>query len=185
MNGNCLTGDVMVCDGTGGDKVIGNLMAGDSVLTLGNDFQCTPNHLVLVDGKWVPAVTVSREKISKVLKMNRWEEIPGVGMHNNAHLVKVVAHIRKNSTGEIRRCETEEVLEHNADKPTVFNWKENNYSCDCNRELFFERAVGKEIDDDTCSHGRFSVNLENPITGEFYEGEREDPRFQSWDESEQ
>ncbi len=30
-----------------------------------------------------------------------------------------------------------------------FMWEEGNYSCDCNRHLFFERAVGNEPDWDT------------------------------------
>ena len=36
------------------------------------------------------------------------------------------------------------------------------------RELFFERSAGNEIETEECSDGRFSVNLENPVTGEIY-----------------
>jgi len=82
--------------------------------------------------------------------------------------VRAIAHIRKNETGEIRQYETHEILADGEGFPSVFNWEENNYSCDCNRELFFERAAGNEIETEECSDGRFSVNLENPVTGEIY-----------------
>ncbi|HEX9812083.1 MAG TPA: hypothetical protein VGA88_08365 [Burkholderiales bacterium] len=34
------------------------------------------------------------------------------------------------------------------DGGSVFLWTEGNYGCDCNRHLFFERAFGREPDDD-------------------------------------
>ena len=102
--------------------------------------------------------------------MNKWEEIKKAPPHDKVRWVKVIAHIRKNSTGEVRQYETHEILGEGKDKPNNFNWAENNYSCDCNREIFFERAIGKEIEDEDndCGHGGFSVNLQNPVTGEFY-----------------
>ena len=39
-----------------------------------------------------------------------------------------------------------------------YMWEEGNYSCDCNREMFFERAGGKEVDA-TCSEGRYEAKL--------------------------
>lgn len=63
--------------------------------------------------------------------------------------------IRKNSDGEVRLCtvdsDWEEILE--------WEWTENDYGCDCNREIFFERSGGKvyeEIETE-CSEGRFSA----------------------------
>lgn len=40
-----------------------------------------------------------------------------------------------------------------------FNWEEGNYACDCNRELFFERAKGNDpyLDSTHCSENRFSI----------------------------
>ena len=40
-----------------------------------------------------------------------------------------------------------------------FQWSENNYSCDCNRRLFFERAGGREPEEHEmpCGEGRFLV----------------------------
>lgn len=45
--------------------------------------------------------------------------------------------IRNNSTGEVR-------LYRDSYPWNEFQWMENNYSCDCNRHLFFERAGGKD-----------------------------------------
>lgn len=88
--------------------------------------------------------------------------------------VKVIAHIRNNITGEVREYLTDEVLHEGDEHPSVFNWKENNYSCDCNRGLFFEYALMNDMDEaekrggGKCGEGGFSVNLQNPVTGEIY-----------------
>lgn len=83
-------------------------------------------------------------------------------------LVRCIAHIRNNETGEVRKHESTEILEDDHELPSIFNWAENNFKCDCNREIFFERAAGAEIENEKCSDGRFSVNLENPANGEIY-----------------
>lgn len=43
-------------------------------------------------------------------------------------------------------------------------WAYGNYSCDCNRELFFLRASGgdPDISDVQCSDGRFTVEIDAP-----------------------
>lgn len=96
-------------------------------------------------------------------------EVVDIPTHRLEHAkwVKAIAHIRKNETGEVRQYPTDEILEDGADHPITFNWAENNYSCDCNREIFFESAGGKECVPE-CGDGRFAVNLQNPVTGEFY-----------------
>ena len=101
--------------------------------------------------------------------MDNWQTVE-IKTHplKNARWVRCVARIRKNATGEVRRYETDEILEDGETHPSVFKWEENNFSCDCNRELFFERSAGNEIETEECSDGRFSVNLENPVTGEIY-----------------
>lgn len=38
-----------------------------------------------------------------------------------------------------------------------YMWAFGNYACDCNRHLFFERALGNEPDDETCGHGAYEV----------------------------
>lgn len=48
----------------------------------------------------------------------------------------------------------------------TFWFEEGNASCDCNRELFFVRALGvDEPDDIDCSNGRFSVRISNSDSG--------------------
>jgi hypothetical protein len=83
--------------------------------------------------------------------------------------VECIAEIRNNETGEIREYETEELLETFSATPSVSNWTEGNYSCDCNRKLFFQRA-GNEKEDAIveCSHDKFSVNLKNKKDGITY-----------------
>ncbi len=63
--------------------------------------------------------------------------------------------ITDNATGETVLCEL----------PGEFDsylWDEGNYSCDCNREIFFRRAKGEEVDSNEvfCSEGRFSYREE-------------------------
>lgn len=88
--------------------------------------------------------------------------------------VRCVAHIRNNKTGEVRKYETDELLVDGAVHPDTHVWEEGNYSCDCNREIFFGRAngvdVGVEVDYNvkSCTSGLYSVNLENPVNGEVY-----------------
>jgi hypothetical protein len=43
-----------------------------------------------------------------------------------------------------------------------YMWSMGNYSCQCNRALFFERNGGSEITEDDeaeCGHGAFSVRI--------------------------
>jgi hypothetical protein len=90
---------------------------------------------------------------------------------DNCIWVECIAEIRNNETGEIRECETHEILEIGSEHPSVFNWEENNFSCDCNRRLFFKRANNEEIEDDwniECSDGKFSVNLKNKKDDKVY-----------------
>ncbi len=94
--------------------------------------------------------------------------------------VEIIAEIRNNLTGEIRLYMTEGIMEEGDDHPHTFIWEEGNYSCDCNREIFFFRAGGERAPDEesACTDDRYSVNLVNPITGkafydEFRNGQRE------------
>ena len=57
--------------------------------------------------------------------------------------------ITNNATGETVLCTFPGEFDD-------FLWEEGNYSCDCNREIFFQRAKGKEVDDACCGEGRFS-----------------------------
>lgn len=70
------------------------------------------------------------------------------------------AHVRKNATGEVRAyrfdMEWQEPDDHSSG--SIYGWKEGNFSCDCNRELFFLRADDEdEPDEPECGETRFSV----------------------------
>ncbi len=86
----------------------------------------------------------------------------------------IIAEIRHNITGEIRKYESNEILYDGAKFPPVFNWEENNYSCDCNRHMFFKLVNNEEIEEDDeieCSNGKYSVNLRDKLTNEIYYSE--------------
>ena len=104
--------------------------------------------------------------------MKDWIEVKKEN-HPNSTWVKCIAEIRKNDTGEIVEYETDEILEKGDEHPSVFNWEENNYSCDCNRSLFFKEAKNIKVSDEEfdsleCSNGKYSVNLKNKKDGKFY-----------------
>ena len=83
--------------------------------------------------------------------------------------VRVTARIRDNATGEVREYGTDEILENGEETPNDFGWAEGNYSCDCNRHLFFARAFGEEENREReCSDDKFSVQLVNPSSGVVY-----------------
>ena len=91
--------------------------------------------------------------------------------NDNCIWAECIAEIKNNETSEIREYETHEILEIGGEHPSVFNWEENNFSCDCNRRLFFKRANNEETEDDCnaeCSDGKFSVNLKNKKDGKVY-----------------
>jgi len=96
----------------------------------------------------------------------KWDE---ERMHGKGVFVDAVARIRKNETGEIQESEEYLHLLEGDSSPRTFIWEDGNYGCDCNRELFFERAKGNgNFDQEECSEGRFSVNLVNPRNGEVF-----------------
>jgi len=87
--------------------------------------------------------------------------------------VEVIAEIRENNTGEVREYSCHEILDVNGNEtfPDVFNWEENNNSCDCNRRVYFKRANDELKDSDwdiDCSDGLYSVNLKNAKDGVIY-----------------
>ena len=90
-------------------------------------------------------------------------------IENGDTWVKIIALIRNNETKEIREHEDEVWWDYNEpyeDFPSDFIWRDGNYSCDCNRHLFFQRAKGENEDDAECGEEKYSVNLKNPKNGE-------------------
>lgn len=63
--------------------------------------------------------------------------------------------IRRNSDGVIRMVDG-----GNWNDCGEYMWVDGNYSCDCNRHLYFERAAGTELDWDDggeCGETRYSA----------------------------
>ena len=65
--------------------------------------------------------------------------------------IPCIAQIRRNSDGLTRNWET--------DFSGEYLWSEGNYSCDCNRALFFGYAEGGEGDECPCGDGGYSVRI--------------------------
>lgn len=87
--------------------------------------------------------------------------------------VKCIVEIRNNSTSEVREYETDSILKNGEKHPSTFIWEDDNYACDCNRELFFRYANDEEVSDEEfdnleCSEKRYSVNLKNKKDGKTY-----------------
>lgn len=60
--------------------------------------------------------------------------------------MKAIFTLRRNSDS------VERVLPHENEWRDAYLWADGNYSCDCNRHLFFERSSGNdpEVDSGTC-----------------------------------
>lgn len=74
--------------------------------------------------------------------------------------------IRRDADGVVREYRVEEL---NWEDHSEYLWTEGSFGCDCNLELFFERAAGNKIEDEVlrCGNHRFtaiSVLLPNGIT---------------------
>lgn len=85
--------------------------------------------------------------------------------------VEVIAQIMHVETATVREYKTHEIFTYGEAHPSTFNWAENNFSCDCNRSLFFYRAVGEEEpenENQQCTDGQYLVKLVNPVDGKIY-----------------
>ena len=109
--------------------------------------------------------------------MEEWIHVKKLPPHDKIDWIRIIAVIRENASGEIRERETDGILDENG--PSIFIWEDGNYSCDCNRYLFFtygdeddELREVKELllgdDGAECGHERYSVNLKNPVTGKIF-----------------
>lgn len=59
-------------------------------------------------------------------------------------------------------------------EPCIYIWEEGNYSCDCNRSLFWHREQGLIINDEyvPCSEGEYKVSIYRADNGALIYGER-------------
>lgn len=110
---------------------------------------------------------------TKPLYADKWMQKYTPPPHDVYWLVCVTVRIKDTETGEVRERYTDLPLEGDATHPDTFNWKENNFSCDCNRHLFF---TNWESDTDMpCGKSRYLANLINPVDGKIFYQEFDDP----------
>jgi len=80
--------------------------------------------------------------------------------------------IKDMRTGQtVQLTEPDEKIDEDNGWPP-FIWEEGNYSCDCNREIYFNRAQGIEIDitKPLCGHSRYRVKIEQAGMETYDEG---------------
>lgn len=71
--------------------------------------------------------------------------------------------IKNVSTSEIRTYEDT----FDDDVIVYYQFSDGNYSCDCNRELFFKRVAGEVVNwNRVCSDGDYLVHITNTETGD-------------------
>lgn len=101
-----------------------------------------------------------------------WREVEVDGRYGDTKWVEIRVRVQQNATGKIREFNQQAVFDTDESMPSLYIWKHGNYACDCNRELMFNRFkepdVPKAEPEPTCSYGRYSVQLLNPMTGEIF-----------------
>jgi hypothetical protein len=105
--------------------------------------------------------------------MEEWEEV-NVPTHQikGGKWVATVVEIRDNATGVVREYQDESILMDDEEAPDSYIWEEGNYSCDCNRRLFFLRAANEDEDFGiNCGDGAYAVRVRNKQNGRVFYSE--------------
>ena len=90
-----------------------------------------------------------------------WMETEEVSDERN---IPVTVRIIRMADGEA--VEYADTLYQTDDYDGTFIWSEGNFSCDCNRHSFFQRALNLPEDDDVpCSEGKYMVDWIKDETG--------------------
>lgn len=102
--------------------------------------------------------------------VNGWRVyVPDFEAHRSSLWVCEGVRIRDNATGEVRPYEGHTIVDAYGETPSDFMWADGNYSCDCNRRLFFRRAGGEDDEDGiVCGDGAYSVQVFNPVDGRVF-----------------
>jgi hypothetical protein len=81
--------------------------------------------------------------------------------HDTSEWVKIELRIKDKETGEIRSLITDGIWSDEDDEVSTFIYSEGNFSCDCNRFLFFNEAAGIDNEDTKteCGDVKFLVNI--------------------------
>lgn len=80
--------------------------------------------------------------------------------------IPCLVYIRRNTDGEVR-CYDNLEWHDDSDYPD-FIWSEGNYACDCNRALFFARAIGEDDPERSCGDSAFSLRITDVGGKELY-----------------
>jgi len=91
-------------------------------------------------------------------------------MIEKSETVHYTVEIKEVATGKISLCPYEDEWQG-----VVFMWESGNYSCDCNREIFFRAGAGltplPEDDENKCGNSRYLVRITNKETKEIVHDE--------------
>jgi len=80
--------------------------------------------------------------------------------HDQSSWVRCLIEIKDLSSGETRFSTSDLIEGDEKGIPSLYIYQDGNFSCDCNRGLFFGRSVGIEPDEETCcGDDRYSLNV--------------------------
>jgi len=85
-----------------------------------------------------------------------------------ATYLRVQISITRVSDGKNVTYWDDEGLYQEGDYDGVFIWEDGNFSCDCNRSLFFHRALGLPEEDCSCGYEAFRVDFIKDETGKIW-----------------
>lgn len=85
---------------------------------------------------------------------------------NNSLWTDVKIEIKNNESGEVRESIQQEIIGEDG-QPSIYIWEDGNFSCDCNRALFFGEFMNDEnVPDVDCGDVKYSVRISHPESGE-------------------
>lgn len=100
--------------------------------------------------------------------LHGWRRVTQPPPHDTMEWVAQRVEIQRVADGEVRVEEDHHGLLNEDGSLASFIWSDGNYSCDCNRYLFFCWAADEEemdFEDIQCSDGLYRVNIYNPVDG--------------------
>jgi len=84
--------------------------------------------------------------------------------HDENSWVRIILYIKDNITGKVVKRHTETIWQPEL-QDMLFIWTEGNFSCDCNRRIFYEGY--SEDSHYQCGMSEYSINIMNPENGQW------------------
>lgn len=99
-------------------------------------------------------------------KNMKWKVLQSDLWNNKTIKVEIMAEILDLKENKIVEYITEGYMQEEDEHPGIYSWEEGNFSCDCNRCLFY---TNHKVDFD-CNENenRFKVNLKNVIDNKYF-----------------